>query len=200
MCAPATLWCPRESNPDFLLGAARPLPPSADTGRAGSDQRQHGSCLASGARCSQDNHDARLGPGGSVTELSVTGRCRSGSVIKQPCNLRTSNAVPFCSLSKVNDLGLKSDHQATNSPGATGDARRGHLGKRRGGPCDVSAASGSHPVGTRCPLLLTFPTCQAGAEVWFAMRCSLLWSMRRVLRADSCAFLLQSRSLFNSHN
>ena len=36
----------------------------------------------------------------SVTELSVTGRCRSGSVIKQPWNLRNSNAVPFCSLFK----------------------------------------------------------------------------------------------------
>ena len=51
-------------------------------GRAGSDPRQHGSCLACGARWSQDNHDARLGSGGSVTELSVTGRCRSGSVIQ----------------------------------------------------------------------------------------------------------------------
>jgi hypothetical protein len=64
----------------------------------------------------------RLGSGGSVTELSVTGRCRSGAVIKQPWNLRTSNAVPFCSLSKVNDLGLKSDHRAMDQ---TAPARRG---------------------------------------------------------------------------
>ena len=133
-------------------------------GRAGSDQRQHGSCLACGARWSQDDHDPRLGPGGSITELSVTGRCRSGSVIKQPCNLRTSNAVPFCSLSKVNDLGLKSDHRAMDQ---TAPARRGTRvgaiwGSAEGAALRRSGASGSHPVGTRCPLLLTFPTCQAG--------------------------------------
>ena len=31
-------------------------------------------------------------------------------------------------------------------------------------------------------------------------RRSLLWSMRRELRADSSAFLTRSRSVFNSHN
>jgi hypothetical protein len=47
-----------------------------EAGGAGRDACQHGSCLAGGARWLQDNHDARLGSGGSVTELSVTGRRR----------------------------------------------------------------------------------------------------------------------------
>jgi len=41
-----------------------------------------------------------LDQAGAFTELSVTGRCRSGSVMQQPWNLRNSNAVPFCSLFK----------------------------------------------------------------------------------------------------
>src|SRR6478736_4740568 len=45
-----------------------------------------------------------------------------------------------------------------SASGPSGDSPRGR-------PSDVSAASGSHPVGTRCPLLLTFPTSQAAAEV-----------------------------------
>jgi len=78
-------------------------------GRAGSDQRQHGSCLACGARWSQDNHDARLGSGGSVTELSVTGSCqkRGGDATTiEPSRprrwsilliFRNVNRVKFCS-------------------------------------------------------------------------------------------------------
>jgi len=46
----------------------------------GCDAGEHGSCLARGAKWPEDDHDARLGWGGSVTELSVTGRCRYGAV------------------------------------------------------------------------------------------------------------------------
>ena len=90
----------------------------------------------------------------------------------------------------------------------TAPARRGTRvgaiwGSAEGGPCDVSAASRSHPVGTRCPLLLTFPTCQAGAEVCFGSNPDFLlggrtsasaecrhWSGRAV-RWSSCAILLR---------
>jgi hypothetical protein len=41
--------------------------------------RQHSSCLAGGADWSPDGHDAIASSlGGSVTELSVTGRYRGG--------------------------------------------------------------------------------------------------------------------------
>jgi hypothetical protein len=48
------------------------------------DPRQHGSCLTCGAKWLEDDHDARLGLGGSVTELSVTGRRRYRAVMKTP--------------------------------------------------------------------------------------------------------------------
>ena len=48
----------------------------------------------------------------------------------------------------------------TKQPRRDGGTRVGAIwGSAEGRPCNVSAASGSHPVGTRCPLLLTFPTC-----------------------------------------
>ena len=52
--------------------------PDVEANGAGCNPRQHGSCLAGGAKwTSQDDHDAiAFGSGGSVTELSVTGRCR----------------------------------------------------------------------------------------------------------------------------
>ena len=53
--------------------------PDVEANRAGGNPRQHGSCLARGAKWSQDGHDAiAFGSGGSVTELSVTGRYRGG--------------------------------------------------------------------------------------------------------------------------
>jgi hypothetical protein len=54
--------------------------PDVEANRAGCNPRQHGSCLAGGAKwTSQDDHDAiAFGSGGSVTELSVTGRYRGG--------------------------------------------------------------------------------------------------------------------------
>jgi hypothetical protein len=41
-----------------------------------------------------------LNSGGSVTELSVTDRCRDGTVMELPWDHRYPRAVPFCSLSK----------------------------------------------------------------------------------------------------
>ena len=53
--------------------------PDVEANRAGGNPRQHGSCLAHGAKWSQDGHDAiAFGLGGSATELSVTGRYRGG--------------------------------------------------------------------------------------------------------------------------
>ena len=54
--------------------------PDVEANRAGGNPRQHGSCLAGGAQwTSRDDHDAiAFGSGGSVTELSVTGRYRGG--------------------------------------------------------------------------------------------------------------------------
>ena len=53
--------------------------PDVEANRAGGNPRQHGSRLAHGAKWSQDGHDAiAFGSGGSVTELSVTGRYRGG--------------------------------------------------------------------------------------------------------------------------
>jgi hypothetical protein len=63
--------------------------------------RQHGSCLAHGAKWSEDNHDAiASGSGGSATGLSVTGRYRGGAVITQHGTFRDLTAGQFCSLSK----------------------------------------------------------------------------------------------------
>ena len=53
--------------------------PDVEANRAGGNPRQHGSRLAQGAEWSLDGHDAiAFGSGGSVTELSVTGRYRGG--------------------------------------------------------------------------------------------------------------------------
>ena len=53
--------------------------PDVEANRAGGNPRQHGSRLAHGAKWSQDGRDAiAFGSGGSVTELSVTGRYRGG--------------------------------------------------------------------------------------------------------------------------
>jgi hypothetical protein len=46
----------------------------------------------------------RLGSGGSVTELSVTGICRVGAVMEPASNFRNSAAVPFCSHSEIINL------------------------------------------------------------------------------------------------
>ena len=49
--------------------------PDVEADGAGSNPRQHSSCLAGGADWSPDGHDAIASSlGGSVTELSVTGR------------------------------------------------------------------------------------------------------------------------------
>ena len=53
--------------------------PDVEANRAGCNPRQHGSCLAGGADWSPDGHDAiASSSGGSVTELSVTGRYPRG--------------------------------------------------------------------------------------------------------------------------
>src|SRR6478736_6446454 len=50
----------------------------------------------------------------------------------------------------------------TKQPRRDGGRASGPSGEApRGRPCDVSAATGSHPVGTRCPLLLTLPEVRA---------------------------------------
>jgi hypothetical protein len=52
---------------------------------ASGDTRQHGHCLALWTRWTvKRDHDARSRSGGSVAELSVTGRCREGSVMELP--------------------------------------------------------------------------------------------------------------------
>jgi hypothetical protein len=75
--------------------------PDVEANRAGCNPRQHGSCLAGGAKwTSQDDHNAiAFGSGGSVTELSVTGRYRGGGD-GAPWNLCDPAAGQFCSLSK----------------------------------------------------------------------------------------------------
>jgi hypothetical protein len=45
-------------------------------------------------------HDANLNQGASITELSVTDRCRLRAVMKTPWTHRHLGAVPFCSLLK----------------------------------------------------------------------------------------------------
>ena len=50
-----------------------------EANRARCNPRQHSSCLAGGADWSPDGHECfASGSGGSVTELSVTGRYRGG--------------------------------------------------------------------------------------------------------------------------
>jgi hypothetical protein len=49
--------------------------PDVKARRSGGDTCQHHCCLALRARWSMNDHDARLGSGGSAT-LSVTGSCR----------------------------------------------------------------------------------------------------------------------------
>ena len=75
--------------------------PDVEADGAGCNPRQHSSGLAHGAKWSEDDHDAiASSSGGSVTELSVTGRYRLGAVIGPAWNLRDPAAVPFCSFSK----------------------------------------------------------------------------------------------------
>ena len=59
--------------------------PNVEAHGAGCHPRQHGSGLAHGAKwSSQDDHDAiASGSGGSVAELSVTGRYRLGADMHQ---------------------------------------------------------------------------------------------------------------------
>ena len=53
--------------------------PDVEANWAGCNPRQHSSYLAGGADWSPDGHDAIASSlGGSVTELSVTGRYRGG--------------------------------------------------------------------------------------------------------------------------
>ena len=69
-----------------------------ETTGTGCNACQHHSCLARGAKWSLDDHNARLGSGGSVTELSVTDRCREWTVMKSLWHHACPDAVPFCSL------------------------------------------------------------------------------------------------------
>jgi hypothetical protein len=75
--------------------------PDFEAHRPGCNPRQHGACLAVGARwSSQDDHDAiAFGSGGSVTELSVTGRTE-GAVMNQHGTFAIPAAGQYCSLSK----------------------------------------------------------------------------------------------------
>ena len=52
--------------------------PDVEANRAGGNPRQHGSRLAHGAEWSDDHDAIASSSGGSVTELSVTGRYRGG--------------------------------------------------------------------------------------------------------------------------
>ena len=53
--------------------------PDVEAHGAGCNPRQPSSCLAQGAKWSQDDHDPiALYSGGSATELSVTGSYRGG--------------------------------------------------------------------------------------------------------------------------
>jgi hypothetical protein len=54
--------------------------PDVKAGRSWCDAGQHGFCFARRAKWSEDDHDARLGSGGSTT-LSVTGRYRYRAVM-----------------------------------------------------------------------------------------------------------------------
>ena len=75
-----------------------------EANRAGGNPHQHGSCLAHGAKWSLDDHDAiAFGSGGSVTELSVTGRCRGGGD-EARWNLPIPPLVNFDHFRKVNVL------------------------------------------------------------------------------------------------
>jgi hypothetical protein len=70
---------------------------------AGCNPHQHRCCLAPWTyRSGIEDHDRTPLPGGSATELSVTGICRVGAVMQPASNFRNSAAVPFCSHSKNN--------------------------------------------------------------------------------------------------
>ena len=82
--------------------------PDVEANRAGCNPRQHGSCLAGGAKwTSQDDHDAiAVGSGGSVTELSVTGRYRwGGAVMGHRGTFAIPPLVNFAHFRIVNVLG-----------------------------------------------------------------------------------------------
>src|SRR5258705_5396172 len=76
--------------------------PDVKADGAGCNRREHRSCLARGANWSQDGHDAiALGSGGSVTELSVTGRYRGGgdgTSMERPLSPRWSILLTFVTL------------------------------------------------------------------------------------------------------
>ena len=75
--------------------------PNVEANRAGGNPRELGTRLAHGAEWSQDGHDAiAFGSGGSVTELSVTGRYRGGGDGASMEPFAIPAAGQFCSLSK----------------------------------------------------------------------------------------------------
>ena len=86
--------------------------PNVEADGAGCNPHERGSCLARGAKWSQDEHDAiAFGSGGSVTELSVTGRYRGGGdepSVEPPRSRRWSISLTFEKLmywSKPNQTG-----------------------------------------------------------------------------------------------
>jgi len=80
--------------------------PDVEANRAGCNPRQHGTCLAGGAKwTSQDDHDAiAFGSGGSVTELSVTGRYRGADDGATVEPIAIPALVNFAHFRKVNVL------------------------------------------------------------------------------------------------
>jgi hypothetical protein len=69
-------------------------------GGARGNAGQHGSCLARRAKGAQMIMMLRLGSGGSAT-LSVTGRCRDGTVIEQACRNALLIDEQYCSFTKI---------------------------------------------------------------------------------------------------
>jgi hypothetical protein len=77
--------------------------PNVEAQGAGCNPRQLGSCVARGAKWSDDDHDARLGSGESVTELSVTGRYRGGGDEASMEPFAIPPLVNFAHFRKVNN-------------------------------------------------------------------------------------------------
>jgi hypothetical protein len=71
----------------------------------------------------------RLGSGGSVTELSVTGRLRDGAVIKPACSFEFRDAGQYGSLQKQ----FTEDHRRRAAIGsrATGSFAKGGISLAR---------------------------------------------------------------------
>jgi hypothetical protein len=79
--------------------------PNVEANRAGGNPRQLGTRLAHGAEWSQDGHDAiASGSGGSVTELSVTGRYRGADDGATVEPIAIPALVNFAHFRKVNVL------------------------------------------------------------------------------------------------